>query len=83
MVGPDFSLYEGLEMSGLPDYFFHKAGMINFSRYAAAVLGPAGIRANTISPWGWTLGKPTRVSSNATPHAHSWDGWAITPISKV
>lgn len=57
MVGPDFSLYEGLGMSALPDYFFHKAGMINFSRYAAAKLGPAGIRVNTISPGGLDAGE--------------------------
>src|SRR5439155_2284622 len=28
MVGPDYSLYEGLGMHALPDYSFHKAGLI-------------------------------------------------------
>ena len=32
MVGPDFSLYEGLNTQAIPDYFFHKAGMVNTGR---------------------------------------------------
>lgn len=57
MVGPDFTLYEGLDMSALPDYFFHKAGMLNLTRYAAAQLGPSGVRVNTISPGGLDTGE--------------------------
>jgi NAD(P)-dependent dehydrogenase (short-subunit alcohol dehydrogenase family) len=57
MVGPDFTLYEGLGMSAPPDYFFHKAGMLNFTRYAAALLGPCGVRVNTISPGGLNDGE--------------------------
>lgn len=53
MVGPDFTLYEGLDWGSPPDYFFHKGGMINFSRYAASKLGPRGVRVNTISPGGF------------------------------
>ncbi len=53
MVGPDFTLYEGLGWGTPPDYFFHKAGMINFSRFAASKLGPRGVRVNTISPGGF------------------------------
>lgn len=52
VVGPDFSLYEGTEMDAPPDYFFHKAGMINLTRYLAAKLGPYGVRVNAISPGG-------------------------------
>ncbi len=53
MVGPDFTLYEGLGWGTPPDYFFHKGGMINFSRFAASKLGPRGVRVNTISPGGF------------------------------
>ena len=56
MVGPDFTLYEGLGMSAPPDYFFHKAGMVNLGRYAAAQLGLSGVRVNTISPGGLDAG---------------------------
>ena len=53
MVGPDFTLYEGLKSNVPPDYFFHKSGMVNFSRYVAAKLGTDGVRCNTISPGGF------------------------------
>lgn len=53
MVGPDPTLYEGLDFHGLiPDYFFHKAGMINFTRFVAAYYGPRNVRCNCISPGG-------------------------------
>jgi NAD(P)-dependent dehydrogenase (short-subunit alcohol dehydrogenase family) len=57
MVGPDFSLYEGLGMDAPPDYFFHKGGMLQLTRYAAAKLGPQGVRVNTISPGGFLSGQ--------------------------
>ena len=52
-VGPDFSLYEGLGWETPPDYFFHKGGMVNFTRFAAAKLGPGKVRVNVISPGGF------------------------------
>jgi NAD(P)-dependent dehydrogenase (short-subunit alcohol dehydrogenase family) len=53
MIGPDEWLYEKVPWHGfVPDYFFHKGGMINFTRYMAAYLGPKGVRVNTISPGG-------------------------------
>ncbi|TMV48786.1 SDR family oxidoreductase [Paenibacillus mesophilus] len=55
MVGPDSTLYEGLGTRVNPDYFFHKSGMINFTRYVASQYGPAGVRCNCVSPGGyWT-----------------------------
>lgn len=53
MVGPDYTLYEGLGWGSPPDYFFHKSGMLNLTRYAAARLGPRGVRVNTVSPGGF------------------------------
>lgn len=53
MVGPDFSLYEGLGWGCPPDYYFHKGGMVQLTRYVASRLGPAGVRCNTISPGGF------------------------------
>jgi len=53
MVGPDFSLYEGLEMDVPPDYFAHKGALHQLTRYAAARLGHRGVRVNTISPGGF------------------------------
>jgi len=57
MIGPDFGLYEGLKMSAPPDYFFHKGGMLQLTRFAASVLGPSGVRVNAISPGGLSSGQ--------------------------
>lgn len=60
MVGPDHTLYEDLDFHGfVPDYFFHKAGMINFSKFVAAYYGKSGVRCNCVSPGG--------IKSTATP----------------
>ncbi len=63
MVGPTYSLYEGLKMDALPDYFFHKGGMINLTRFFAAYYGPQGVRVNCVSPGGYRSEKmhPTFV----------------------
>ncbi len=53
MVGPDFTLYEDLDWGAAPDYFFHKGGLLQLTRFAAARLGPHGVRVNAISPGGF------------------------------
>ncbi len=66
MVGPDYSLYEGLNMHAIPDYFFHKAGMVNLTRFFAAHYGPQGVRVNCLSPGGFLSGQhPTFVERYA------------------
>lgn len=54
MIGPDPTIYEGTNISGwYPDYFFHKGGMINFTRFVASYYGHRGIRCNCLSPGGF------------------------------
>jgi NAD(P)-dependent dehydrogenase (short-subunit alcohol dehydrogenase family) len=53
MVGPDYTLYEGLNWGTPPDYFIHKGGMEQLTRFAASRLGPHGVRVNTIGPGGF------------------------------
>ena len=53
MVGPDYTMYEGLGWGSPPDYFFHKGGIIQLTRYVASRLGPHGVRCNVISPGGF------------------------------
>jgi NAD(P)-dependent dehydrogenase (short-subunit alcohol dehydrogenase family) len=53
MGGPDYSLYEGLGWGVDPDYFVHKGGMVQLTRFAAAKLGPRGVRVNVINPGGY------------------------------
>lgn len=52
MVGSNPYLYEGTDLKTVPDYFFHKGGMINLTRYLASHYGDRGVRVNVISPGG-------------------------------
>lgn len=52
MVGANPFLYEGTAMGTVPDYFFHKGGMINLSRHYASLYGPRKVRVNVVSPGG-------------------------------
>ncbi len=60
MVAPDPTNYRGTDMDGWGvDYFFHKGGMINFTRFIASYYGSRGIRCNCVSPGGlWTAKMP-------------------------
>lgn len=52
MVGPDFSIYKGTELTNPSAYSAIKGGMINFTRYLSSYLGKYNIRVNSISPGG-------------------------------
>jgi NAD(P)-dependent dehydrogenase (short-subunit alcohol dehydrogenase family) len=59
MVGPSLDFYEGTNMgTPPPDYFFHKGGMINLTRYYASLLGGKGVRVNCVSPGGFFNHQP-------------------------
>lgn len=60
IIGPSPALYDDTEM-GLPppDYFFHKGGMINLTRYYGSIFGPHGVRVNCVSPGGFFNHQPT------------------------
>lgn len=51
-VGPDFSIYDGTEMTMPAGYAAIKGGIANLGRYLASYYGPHGIRVNTVSPGG-------------------------------
>ncbi|WP_218103876.1 SDR family oxidoreductase [Paenibacillus hemerocallicola] len=62
MVGPDEWLYKDMGFHGcFPDYFYHKGGMLNFTRFVASHYGPRNVRCNCISPGG--------LASHRTPDA--------------
>ena len=52
VVGPDFTVYDGTELTMPAAYSAIKGGIINFGRYLASYLGPSGVRVNTVSPGG-------------------------------
>jgi len=65
MFGPDLSNYEGTDMGHPPpDYFFHRGGLINLTRYLARVLADKKIRVNCIIPGGLFDNQPKRFLEN-------------------
>jgi|UniRef100_UPI0040499DFE NAD(P)-dependent dehydrogenase (short-subunit alcohol dehydrogenase family) len=52
MIGPNPHNYTGTAMAAMPDYFFHKAGMINMTRFYASYFGGKKVRCNAVSPGG-------------------------------
>lgn len=52
LLGPDFTVYEGTEMTMPAAYAAIKGGINNFTRYLASYYGPHQIRVNTVSPGG-------------------------------
>ncbi len=52
VVGPDFGVYDGTDMTMPAAYSAIKGGMINFTRYLASYYGPLGVRVNCVSPGG-------------------------------
>ncbi|HRR32871.1 MAG TPA: SDR family oxidoreductase [Kiritimatiellia bacterium] len=64
--GPDPLNYVGTEMMKTPSpiYFFEKGGMVNFTRFAASVLGPFGIRVNALHPGGFLNNQPEAFIKN-------------------
>lgn len=65
VYGPDLTNYEGTDMGDMPpDYFFHRGGMINLTRYLTRMLASKNIRANCISPGGLFINQPMRFVEN-------------------
>jgi NAD(P)-dependent dehydrogenase (short-subunit alcohol dehydrogenase family) len=52
VIGPDFTVYEGTDMTMPAGYSAIKGGLINLTRYIASYLGPKNIRVNSVSPGG-------------------------------
>jgi len=70
VVAPDFSIYEGTEMTMPVAYSAIKSGIISFTKYIATYYGRYNIRANTVSPGGvWDNQNPLFVErySKRTP----------------
>jgi len=55
LLGPNPTNYGGTDMMTNPSpiYFFEKGGMVNFTRWAASILGEYQIRVNCINPGGF------------------------------
>ena len=52
ILGPDFSVYKGTEMTMPAAYSAIKGGVVNFTRYLASYYAAYGVRVNCVSPGG-------------------------------
>jgi len=52
VIAPDFTVYDGTNMTMPAAYSAIKGGLVNLTRYIAAYYGPQQIRVNTVSPGG-------------------------------
>jgi NAD(P)-dependent dehydrogenase (short-subunit alcohol dehydrogenase family) len=69
MIGPSYELYEGTTMGDMPpDYFFHKGGMLNLTRFYAALYGPQCVRVNCLSPGGFFNHQPELFVKRFSDH---------------
>ena len=69
MVGTDPQNYKGTEMNGwIPDYYFHKGGMVNLTRFIGSYYGARGVRCNCISPGGFYTEQPEQFVRQYSDH---------------
>ena len=52
VVGNDFTVYDGTDMTSPAAYAAIKGGIINFTRYLASYFGKNNLRFNCVSPGG-------------------------------
>ncbi len=64
VVGNDFTVYEGTDLTSPAAYAAIKGGIINFTRYLASYFGSAQIRVNTVSPGGVFNHQPKKFVEN-------------------
>ena len=64
LVGPDFSIYEGTDMTTPAAYSAIKGGLNNFTRYLASYFGKYQVRINTVSPGGIFDNQPESFIKN-------------------
>lgn len=59
VLGPDYELYKGTEMGDFAgDYFFHKGGMITYTKFLASYYGPKNVRCNVLNLGGFFNNQP-------------------------
>ncbi len=58
IVGPDFKIYEGTDMTSPAAYSAIKGGIIAYSKYLASYFGKFNIRINVVAPGGVANNQP-------------------------
>jgi len=62
VLGPDYELYKGTDMSTdmAGDYFFHKGGMITYTKFLASRYGAKNVRCNVLNLGGFFNNQPEK-----------------------
>ena len=60
LVAPEFTIYEGTEMTSPAAYTAIKGGILTYSKYLASYYGSSNIRVNVICPGGIANHQPKR-----------------------
>lgn len=69
MIGPSYELYTGTAMGDMPpDYFFHKGGMANLTRFYAALFGAKAVRVNCLAAGGFFNNQPELFVQRYSEH---------------
>ena len=60
ILGPDYELYNGTDMPTdfAGDYFFHKGGMLNYTKFLASHYGSRNVRCNILNLGGFFNNQP-------------------------
>ena len=60
ILGPDYELYKGTDMPTdfAGDYFFHKGGMLNYTKFLASHYGSRNVRCNILNLGGFFNNQP-------------------------
>lgn len=64
VLGNDFTVYEGTNLTSPAAYSAIKGGIVNFTRYLASYYGPQQIRVNCVSPGGIFNNQPDAFVHN-------------------
>lgn len=64
VLGNDFTVYEGTNLTSPAAYAAIKGGIVNFTKYLASYYGPQQIRVNCVSPGGIFNHQPTTFVEN-------------------
>jgi NAD(P)-dependent dehydrogenase (short-subunit alcohol dehydrogenase family) len=64
VVGPDFGVYKGLDMTMPAAYAAIKGGIVNFTRYLASWHAKSGVRINALCPGGVLDRQPEAFIAN-------------------
>jgi len=75
IVAPDFTVYDGTDMTTPPAYSAIKGGIVSYTRYLASYYGKKSVRVNAVCPGG--------VFAKSIPQKFVENYSALTPLGRL